>query len=189
MQDYQRIFRALPELETKRLVLRPVTLRDSRDLYRCYGDPEVSRFEPLSAHRSLAETRAYIRRLLRQYRLGLPGSLAVVLKGENRVIGTVSYSYIDCESHCAEIGYSLARDTWNNGYGTEALRELLRFSFAELHLNRVEAMYDPQNPASGRVMEKCGMQKEGLLRGRVYSKGQYRDVYLYAILRKDFLSI
>ncbi len=118
--------------------------------------------------------------------MGLPGSLAIERKEDHRVLGTVSFSCIDCDSHCAEIGYSLARDVWNRGYATEALGALLRFSFEELRLNRVEAMHDPRNPASGRVMEKCGMTREGLLRGRVYSKGQYRDVYLFAILRKDY---
>ena len=69
---------------------------------------------------------------------------------------------------------------------TEALAEVLRFSFEELGIHRVEAQHEIENGASGAVMRKCGMPKEGTLRGRLYNKGRYVDVDLYAILREDY---
>ena len=54
-----------------------------------------------------------------------------------------------------------------------------------MDVNRIEAQHELDNPASGRVMEKCGMRKEGVLRQRLYNKGQFVDVALYAILRDD----
>ena len=83
------------------------------------------------------------------------------------------------------IGYELARAYWGRGLMTEALRAMLEFAFVRLHLNRVEAMFDVRNRASGRVMEKCGMRREGLLRQKLYNKGEYVDVEIWAILARD----
>ena len=87
-----------------------------------------------------------------------------------------------------EIGYALGRAYWNQGYMTEALTEVIRYSFENLRLHRVEAQHEVDNGASGAVMRKCGMKKEGTLRGRLYNKGKYVDVDLYSILREDYAS-
>jgi ribosomal-protein-alanine N-acetyltransferase len=85
----------------------------------------------------------------------------------------------------AEIGYSFSRSEWNRGFATEALHAVIDSAFSVLPLNRIEAQHDIRNPASGRVMEKCGMKKEGLLRQRIRNKGELVDVVLYAVLRSD----
>ena len=69
---------------------------------------------------------------------------------------------------------------------TEALREVIRYGFLGLRLNRIEAQHETGNPASGAVMRKCGMAKEGTLRQRLFNKGKYVDVDMYSILRGDF---
>ena len=69
---------------------------------------------------------------------------------------------------------------------TEALRAVVRFGFEEMNLNRIEAQHETANPASGRVMEKVGMRKEGVLRQRLRNKGKFVDVALYAVLRGDW---
>ena len=68
---------------------------------------------------------------------------------------------------------------------TEALSAVVRYGFERLGLNRIEAQHEVDNPASGAVMRKVGMRQEGTLRSRLYNKGRYVDVELYAILRKD----
>ena len=85
-----------------------------------------------------------------------------------------------------EVGYSRSKLYWNQNIATEALSCIIHYAFDSLKLNRVEAMHDVDNPSSGRVMQKCGMLFEGTLRQKVLNKGQYRDVNLYAILRKDW---
>ena len=69
---------------------------------------------------------------------------------------------------------------------SEALRAIVEFGFSKLLLNRIEAQHEIDNPASGRVMLHAGMRREGTLRQRLYNKGRYVDVELYAILRSDF---
>ena len=186
MQAYcQNVFSSLPVLETPRLRLRPLTMRDDRDMYRYCSDPEVSRHVLWETHESLRHSRQVLRAALRQYRSGAPSSFAIERRSDRRMIGTIGFMWINCDHRSGEVGYSLARDCWNQGYCTEALGAVLRFGFEELKLHRIEAQHEVDNPASGRVMEKCGMRCEGTLRGRVFNKGRFSDVKLYAILRTD----
>lgn len=182
---YQRVFRMLPVLDTERLRLRKARLCDAQDIYSYASDEEVARYVLWEPHRNVSETRCMIRDLRAQYRRGNPASWVITLKDGGRVIGTIGYIWLNTGNRSAEIGYSLARDCWNQGYMTEALRAVVRFSFDVLHLHRVEAQHDIRNPASGRVMEKSGMTPEGVLRDRIVNKGEYSTVRLYAALNPD----
>lgn len=137
------------------------------------------------AHTSIHQTRSYLRFLIRQYRAGQPSTFVIVWNENRKTIGTIGFMWMQQENRSAEVGYSLSRAYWNRGIMTEALQAVLKFGFDSLSLNRIEAQHESDNPASGRVMEKAGMRHEGRLRQRVYNKGRYADVELYAILRDD----
>lgn len=179
---------ALPPIETRRLLLRKITMADAKDIFAYSRDEEVARHVLWEAQRSLREAREYVRYLQRLYRSDQPASWGIVDKASGRLIGTVGFMNYNADHNSAEIGYSLARDYWNRGLMTEAVRAVLRHAFEEMHLHRVEAQFELDNPASGRVMEKAGMMREGVLRGRLYNKGRYVDVVLYAVLREDYMS-
>ncbi len=87
--------------------------------------------------------------------------------------------------HRGELGYWVGVPYWGRGIATEAAGEVLRFAFDVLGLNRVYATHVPRNPASGRVMEKLGMQREGYLRSHAFAGGHYEDLILYAIIAGD----
>lgn len=178
-------FSSLPVLETARLVLRPVRRRDAPDIFSYASDPEVSRFVLWEPHRSLSETRSYIRYVRALYHRGMPSSWAVVLRETGRVVGTIGFMWYSDVNASAEVGYSFSREVWNRGYATEALQAVISSAFASLPLNRLEAQHDVRNPASGRVMEKCGMKREGTLRQRIKNKGEYVDVVLWSLLRTE----
>ena len=89
MQFYQGIFSRLPVLETQRLILRPLRMRDAQDLYAYARDPQVSRHVLWDAHKSVWQSRQYLRDAIRQYRKGLPGSFASALRDSGRMIGTI----------------------------------------------------------------------------------------------------
>ena len=183
---YRDIFSRLPVLETTRLLLRPLKMSDSQDVFAYSKDPEVARHVLWDAHQTIGQTRAYLRYILRQYRNGEPGSYGIVLKDSGRVIGTIGFMWVNTENQSAEVGYSLAREYWNHGIMTEALRAVLDLAFETLKLHRVEAQHETDNPASGRVMVKAGMRHEGTMRGRLFNKGRFVDVDIYAILRNDW---
>ena len=176
----------MPTLETPRLRLRKLSMRDAQDIFDYSQDPQVARYVLWEAQTSLSEARSYIRFMLRKYRLGEPASWGIEWKETGRIIGTIGFMWIQRDNAAAEVGYSLSRAYWNRGIMTEALAEILRYGFRSLNLNRIEAQHETENPASGAVMRKCGMQREGILRQRLLNKGRFVDVELYAILRRDF---
>lgn len=182
------IFDRLTEIATERVTIRRMTMRDVGDIFEYSKDPEVARHVLWDAHRTIGETRSYVRYTLRKYRMGEPASLAICLNATGKVIGTIGFMWYQSDHASAEVGYSLSRDYWNCGLMTEALGALIQFAFTELMLHRIEAQHELQNPASGAVMRKVGMQREGTLRGRLFNKGKYVDVELYAILREDFFA-
>lgn len=186
MMSPPAFFYRLPSLETEDLVLRKPAMRDAKDIFRYASDPEVARYVLWEPHRSPAETRAFVRFLRGRIRAGYPSSWVVVLRETNTVIGTIGFIWYSEENRSAELGYSFSRKYWNRGYATQALNVVIDAAFRSLPVNRLEAQHDVRNPASGRVMEKCGLRQEGILRDRVMNKGEYVNVALYAILRSDW---
>ena len=182
----QDFFARLPVIETDRLVLRKMRMSDVPDVYRYARDREVARHVLWEAHQSIWDTRAYVRFLLCQYRNGEPGSWAIGLRETGRVVGTIGYMGYSPDHATVEVGYSLAREHWGKGLMTEALTAVIRETFRVLKLHRIEAMHFTDNPASGRVMAKCGMTHEGHMRERICCKGVFRDVEMWAVLRKDW---
>lgn len=181
------VFMQLPTLETDRLILRKVRKSDAEDFFAYAKDPEVAKHVLWHAHKTVKDTKRQIKILMRQYRHGDPSSFAIIDKASGKMIGTIGYMWVSAVDCSAEIGYSLCREFWNKGLMTEALKEVIRFSFEILMLNRLEAQHGTDNPASGRVMEKCGMKKEGILRQRLINKGRLTDIALYSILKEEYI--
>ena len=177
---------SMPTLETDRLILRRMTMRDASDVFVYSKDEEVARHVLWSAQKNVAEAKDYIRYMLRRYKNDEPSSWGIIEKKTNRLVGTIGYMAFSDENNSVEVGYSLARWLWNGGYMTEALSRVIEHTFEVMDINRIEAQHELENPSSGRVMEKCGMTREGVLRQRLYNKGQYVDVALYAIVQSDY---
>lgn len=176
---------AMPTLETPRLVLRRIAMSDAKDIFSYSRDEEVARYVLWTAQKNMGEAKAYCRYMLRRYRSDEPSSWGIVQKETGRLVGTIGYMDYSEDNASVEIGYSLAHWLWNGGYMTEALARVIGYTFDAMEINRIEAQHELANPASGRVMEKCGMRREGVLRQRLYNKGRFVDVALYAILRSD----
>ena len=179
-------FSCIPVLETDDLILRKARRDDRNDIFTYASDPEVSRFVLWEPHRTPAETARFIRTLRFLYREALPSSWAVTLRETGKVIGTIGFVWYSAENRSAELGYSFSRKYWNHGYATQALRAVIASAFSSLNLDRIEAQHDIRNPASGRVMQKCGLRQEGILRDRIRNKGEAVSVALYAILHTDW---
>ena len=100
------------------------------------------------------------------------------------LIGAVGLE-INKEDHNAELGYWLGREFWNQGYCTEAAKSVIEFGFETVGLRRITSNHMVRNPASGRVMDKIGMTREGLLRKHVRKWGVFEDVVVYGMLSGD----
>ena len=176
----------LPVLETDRLLLRKASLDDAADIFEYASDHEVPRFMPWEPHQSIQTTYEYLEHVLDGYRQHSPGPWALVHKRDAKMIGTCSFGSWERDHRRAEIGYVLNRRYWGQGYMAEAVRAIIAFGFRELGLNRIQARCDVPNIGSARVMEKAGMSFEGVLRQQLFSKGSYRDMKMYSILRSEW---
>ncbi len=114
---------------------------------------------------------------------GLKNNDAVILAIRNRetaeIIGGIGL-HITANHHKAEVGYWLGQSFWNQGYSTEALQCVLKYGFTQLNLHKIYASHFLYNPASGRIMEKCGMQKEAILVGEYFKEGKPLDIIRYS---------
>ncbi len=88
----------------------------------------------------------------------------------------------------ASLGYWTGPEYWNKGYCTEAGRAVMEFGFEELGMERIFCTHLAHNPASGRVMQKLGMQKEGVLRRHERKWGKFHDLIYYGILKHEYLA-
>jgi RimJ/RimL family protein N-acetyltransferase len=101
-------------------------------------------------------------------------------------IGWIDYYWTRIDyPHLYEIGYALDPSERRKGYMTEAAKLIVEHLFATKNIQRVEAVTDSPNLASQGVLEKAGFKREGLLRKRSLKNGQFRDEYIYGILRED----
>jgi [ribosomal protein S5]-alanine N-acetyltransferase len=179
--------RYLPELRTERLLLRALRDSDAEDVFAYAKQPEVARHTLWDPHRSIQDSYAFLDFVQVQHRSGQAFIWGMVHAGETRVIGTIGLANFVPQHSRAEIGFAIASRYWGQGYTTEAVRAVLRFSFRDLQLNRIEAYCKVENVASARVLEKTGLRFEGVLREREFIKGRFENLKLYAMLRGEYL--
>ncbi len=102
-----------------------------------------------------------------------------------KLIGGIGI-HTDRKHQKAEVGYWLGKDFWNKGYVSESLKAIIKFGFLNLGLNKIYATHYPHNPASGKVMQKCGMRKEAEMKQEFFKNGKFLDIIRYSILKEDF---
>ncbi len=110
----------------------------------------------------------------------------IVLPDEEDVgLGTVILSNIDTKNGVAQVHIKLDKEKGRgHGYGSDALRAIVKYAFDEMRLNCIYADVLSYNIPSQRLFQKCGFERDGILRSRVYKSGQYHDVYSYSILNR-----
>ena len=172
-------------LRTARLTLEPFTPADAAQVAAVINDREIARSTQNIPHpydESMA--RAWIAGHAAGVERHSPVVFAVRLTETGELVGAVGL-VLNADHRRAELGYWVARAAWGRGYATEAARALVHHGFEVLGLERIHAAHFAHNPASGRVMEKVGMRREGLQAGHVIKWGAREDLVLYGMLRED----
>lgn len=183
----QKVFKNLPSLETKRLKLRVFEKKDAHDLYEYCKCDEVTKYLPFNTYTSIDDAYLRIEDLEKNYmELNRPITWAIEYKENGKVIGSIDFVKWYNEHKTGEIGYVLNKDYWNMGIMTEALKEVIKFGFDKMGLNRIEIYCDERNVASYKVMEKNNLKYEGTFRERSYIKGEFVNIKCYSILKKEY---
>ena len=180
------IFHPMPVLESDRLVLRRMEPRDAPGLFAYTSDPDMVKHLPLSLTPDLADAEKAIDGFMEMYAARRVAPWGISLKATDEHIGICGFESWNAMTDRAEIGFIVARAQWNKGYATEAATRVMRFGFEVMHLNRLEARCKIENEVSSHLLERLGMQYEGLLREHSYWKGAYHDLKLYSLLKREF---
>ena len=173
-------------LETKRLLLRQFVATDAPDMFKYASDKETTQFMRFPTHQSLQDSKDIIDSWAKEYNNKNFYNWAVVCKECGEVIGSIGMLDVNEFHRLAEVGYILRKDHWGRGLATEALRRVVRFCFDDLGFFRLEALHSVENPASGRVMIKAGLVREGVRREYFPSDHGLIDCITYGITRSDY---
>jgi [ribosomal protein S5]-alanine N-acetyltransferase len=177
-----------PTLETARLLLRPFDLDDAPVVQKLAGAFEVADTTlnvPHPYRDGVAEAWILTHRQL--YRAGALVNFAIVLRATGQLVGAIGLR-VQPGHQRAELGYWIGLPYWRLGYCTEAAHAVVAYGFDHLGLHRIHASHMQRNPASGRVMQKLGMKREGLLREHVRKWDRFEDLEKYGMLRTEFES-
>lgn len=174
-----------PTLTTARLVLRPFTLADAAAIQRLAGDAAIARgtFMPHPYEDGMAE--AWITAQQADFEQGRLVNFAVTLAVQQTLIGSIGMT-LEQPHRRGQLGYWIGVPYWNQGYASEAGHAVVQYGFATLELHRIWAPHFKRNPASGRVLQKIGMQYEGCQREHYFHQGQFVDVMIYGMVRAEF---
>lgn len=174
-----------PTLETPRLVLRPFNLNDAPEVQRLCSDFAIADTTAVIPHPypdGLAEQ--WIATHADAFARREHVVLAVTTKDSGELIGSIGL-VINQPNNRAELGYWISKSHWNRGYATEAGSRLVIYGFEELKLARIDSHCFARNPASGRVLEKIGMQREGCLRSHFVKWDRREDLIMYGLLPNE----
>jgi len=176
------------ELETERLILRRFNLSDAEAMYRNWAsDNVVTKYLMWPTHKDVGVSESVLRDWIEQYDDKTFYQWAIVLKsGGPEPIGSISIVRQDKNIKMVHVGYCIGRKWWNQGITSEALSRLIRFFFEEANVNRIESRFDPRNPHSGKVMEKCGLIYEGTMKQADWNNQGICDYSMYGLVRKDY---
>ncbi|GGJ63886.1 GNAT family N-acetyltransferase [Virgibacillus salexigens] len=184
--NYQEFEMKQPILHTPRLKLRKITLADLPAMFAYTSLDGVTKYLPFDTHKRVEDTKLFIDYVLDQYTNCRLAPWAIELQSTNTFLGTIEYVFWEQENNTAEIAFVLSNHYWGRGIITEAAREVIRFGFEEMDLERVQARCFNANIASQRVLTKNGFQFEGTLRKRLFSKGKQQDIRVYSLLRQEY---
>lgn len=176
----------LQQIETERLFMRPYDITDIPAVQNLANDKAIAETTFIPYPYTVEKVEEWINSHSELIKNGDVYPLAVMLKNENQLIGTMTIR-IDKVHNKGELAYWIGKDFWGQGFATEMAKAMLAFGFNELNLNRIWAPVMKKNIASAKVMQKIGLSYEGTLKEDVLRWGNYEDVEVYGMLKKDYI--
>ena len=146
-------------LETQRLILRPFRPDDAETIFKNWAsDGEAAKFWSWNPHENIEETRSILAGWTGEYARPDYYHWAIEYRETGENVGYIYLDSIDGAEKCAAVHFLISRALWNKGLMTEACNSVLDFAMNAVGFARLESWRHEDNPASGRVMEKCGMK-------------------------------
>ncbi len=177
-------FATFPTLITQRLVLRAITFDDIQDMFEMRSDPRVMQYIPRPIAQTEEDAKAVIQMLLTtmEQKEGLVWGIS--FRNDTKLLGLIGYFRLKHTDFRAEIGYQLNAKFWQQGIAYETLVPVLNFGFNTMNCHSIEAVIDPDNIGSERVLQKCGFVKEAHFKENCFWDGRFLDSVIYSKLKK-----
>lgn len=149
-------------LKTERLILKRISVADTDQVFENWAsDPLVTRYLSWNKHESVEVTKRIVSLWENEYTNPDFYQWGIQIQNTGELVGTVGVVSLDHEHERASLGYCIGSRYWNQGYVTEAVCAVIQYLRTEVGVKRIDAKHHIDNPASGRVMEKCGMKYVG----------------------------
>jgi ribosomal-protein-alanine N-acetyltransferase len=178
-------FTPFPNLETERLYLRRVAKEDVNEIFALRSNKETMQYIPRPLAKTEEDAMAHIAMIDEKIENNEGINWAITLKNDPKLIGIIGHSRIKPEHYRAEIGYMLLPEHHGKGIIVEAIKATVKFGFEIMKLHSIEAIIDPENLASEKVLQKSGFVKEAHFKENEYYEGRFLDCVIYSILNKD----
>jgi ribosomal-protein-alanine N-acetyltransferase len=177
-------FSSPPTLETKRLVLRKMEMADAKAVFHYSQKSVFYQAMGRQTYSSVSDIQEFIANISKKD----PSFFwVVILRDKNRVIGDCGFCQFHKEARRAEVSYAIDPTYWDRGYATEATARIIQFGFEEAGLDRIHAICSVENVVSERVIQKSGMQFEGVLRHYIRHEDKPLNMKTYSILKQEWL--
>ena len=164
--------------------MRMPVLADVDAVFRKYAqDKEVTKFLIWRPHENIHVTGEFILRCIRCWKDEAAFPWVIVRKNDSALVGMIE---LRIDKSAANLGYVVAREHWGNGYATEATKTVVEWAMRQDSIYRIWATCDVENLASARVLEKAGMQREGILRRFIVHPNisdKPRDSFCYSVVK------
>ncbi len=176
-------------LETERLILRRFAPEDAQPMFdNRASDAQAAEYMTWAPHENIGITQALIQEWIAAYDRPENDNRVPVRKSDGMQIGNISVVHQCAETACAAPGRCLSRALRGQGYMPQAAEAVLQYLFETVGFRRIEAAHSAESPKSGRVMQKIGMTKEGVLRQHGFVRGKAADEVWYSILADEYRS-
>ena len=171
-------------LKTKRLILRKFSKNDLNDFYDYASNDQITKYLTWNPHQSKEESQKILENIFTKYD-NKTFRWAIILKKENKLIGSIDVVNFNIADELVEIGYALNVNYHNNGFMTEAFKEVINFLFNEVNVKEIRACFQIENTASFKVMQKCGFKDLNLIVEKILPLKNNKVVYVkYMTIKK-----
>lgn len=177
-------FLPFKNLESDRLLLRQITPADVNEIFALRGNPAVMKYVPRPLCTNVDEAMALVDMMQQKLETNEGINWAITLKGNNTLIGFIGHYRIKWEHFRSEIGYMLLPEFQGKGIISEAIQLVIEYGFKEMNMHSLEAVIDPENIASSRVLEKNNFIKEGHFLENEFFDGKFIDAMVYSLIQK-----
>lgn len=177
-------FTPFPNLETERLYLRRIVKEDVNEIFILRSNKETMKYVPRPLAKSNEDALGHITMIEEKIVNNEGINWAITLKNNPKLIGIIGHYKIKPEHFRAEVGYMLLPEYCGKGIITEAIVEVVKYGFKIMKLHSIEAIIDPENLASEKVLLKNGFIKEAHLKENEFYEGRFLDTIIYSLLNK-----